>query len=117
MSLTLLLADLPRLLEDIVGSVLEGADVVLIRGRTDGDLAKAARAAGADVVVVSRPDPADLACVDPAMARLAGLTVLAMAPEAQTACLHRCQCQTVRVGEVSATGVLTALRAADAVPV
>jgi hypothetical protein len=82
MVMTVLLADLPRLLDEIVSGALEDDEGTrLVRdARIAGDLAAAALGVDADVVVVTREDPADLASIDQHMAGLAGRSLLALTP-------------------------------------
>ncbi len=110
MPLTLLLADLPQLLEDLLREELGATDGVALIGdrQTDGDLTRAAREAGANIIVVTRDDPANLAEVDPLMARVAGLSVLAMTPAGDAAWLHRCWYEAIPLREFSAASMLAA---------
>src|SRR5262245_24288238 len=85
-----LLADLPRMLEDMVSSVLEPQpDIRVVRGEAhERDLIAAAAASGAHVVVVTRRDPANLAEVDPHLARAASVSIIALAADGAWACLY-----------------------------
>jgi UDP-N-acetylmuramyl pentapeptide synthase len=116
MPITVLLADLPHLLEDVVGNVFEGvADIRLVRNPDSGqDIAAAALEAGADAVVVAREDPESTADIDRRMVGLASLTVLALTPTGDRAWVHRFRCDATPLGELSAISVLAAVRAAVA---
>jgi hypothetical protein len=105
MPMTVLLADLPRLLDDVVSDVLEDAEGIrLLRNpRTDGDVAAAAADVDADVVVVAREDPADLASIDRHIADLAGRSILALAPGGHSAWLYYCQCDASKFRELYST--------------
>jgi hypothetical protein len=113
MAMTVLLADLPRLLDDIVSGALEDAEGIrLMRNpRTEGDLAAAALSVDADVVVVSRQDPADLASIDQHMAGLAGRSLLALTPGGDGAWLYYCRCEATQLREPSACSLQDAVRA------
>ncbi|MBO1076188.1 hypothetical protein [Roseomonas marmotae] len=91
MARTVLIADLPQTLEDLIAGILSRrAEVTVVRGATGTDgLLSAARKAGAGVVVVARTDPADPFGVDPAYGTAAGIAVLSLSPNASWACLHR----------------------------
>lgn len=111
---TVLLADLPPMLEDIVFHLLrDRADLRIIRG----SVARAgilAAAAGAQRVIVMRRDPADFAALDEGLGRAAGLTVLALNPDAAWGCLHTLQPHATRIEDISAAQLLAAM--AIAVP-
>jgi hypothetical protein len=96
------------MLEEVVSSVLEqNPELRVIRGmRTDGDLIAAAMAAGAQVVIVTRRDPNALASVDP---RLANVSMLALAPDGTSACLHAVEPTLHCLEEVSAEQILAAI--------
>jgi hypothetical protein len=111
---TVLLADLPRMLEDMVSSVLKAhPDIRVVRGQArDRDLISAAAASGAHVVVVTRRDPANLDAVDPRLAQAASLSIVALAPDGASACLHALRSESSRLEDVSAEQILGALLAA-----
>jgi hypothetical protein len=111
---TVLLADLPRMLEDMVSSVLKAQpDIRVVRGEArDRDLISAAAASGAHVVVVTRRDPANLEAVDPRLAQAANLSIVALAPDGASACLHALRSESARLEDVSAQQILCALSAA-----
>jgi hypothetical protein len=108
---TVLLAGLPRMLEDMISSVLKPhSDIRVISGAVqDNDLVAAASAAGAQVVVVTRRDPANLADVDPRLARAAMVSIIAIAPDAASACLHALRSDSAHIDDVSAEEILRAL--------
>jgi hypothetical protein len=111
---TVLLADLPRMLEDMRASVLQPhPDIRIVRGAApDRDLVAAAAAAGALAVVVTRRDPADLADIDPRLAQAAGISIVAVAPDGASACVHVLRAEVARLEDVSAAEILRALAAA-----
>ena len=111
---TVLLADLPRMLEDMVSSVLEPhPDVRVVRGAAhDRDLIRAAAACGARVVVVTRRDPADLEEVDPHLAQAAAVSIVASAADGAWACLYRLRPDVTRLEDLSTAKVLAALATA-----
>jgi DNA-binding NarL/FixJ family response regulator len=110
---TVLLADLPPMLEDTVRSVLQSRpDLEVIRASTrDQDLIDAAAAAGAHVVVVTRRDPADLWAVDPRLAQAAAVSVIALSPNGAWACLHKLHPAATRLEDLSTAQILAALAA------
>jgi hypothetical protein len=110
---TVLLADLPRMLEDMVCSVLQSnPDIRVVRGAAHGrDLIAAAAAAAAQVVVVTRRDPANLADVDPDLAQAGKVSIIALAPDGAWAFLYRLQTEATRLEDVSTDKVLAALAA------
>jgi hypothetical protein len=110
---TVLLVDLPRMLEEMICSVLKPhSDIRVICGAAaNGGLVAAAAAAGAQVVVVTRRDPANLAEVDPHLTQAAAVSVLALAPDGAAACLHALRADSARLEDVSAAEILRALAA------
>jgi hypothetical protein len=110
-STTVLLAGLPRMLEDMLSSLLEPhPDIHVVRGEArDRDLISAAAAAGAQVVVVTRRDPANLAEVDPYLALAATVSIVALEPDGASACVHALRSETARLEDVSAEQILHAL--------
>ena len=113
---TVLLADLPPMLEDVVSSVLKGrSDIDVIRGTPHGcKLINAAIAAGAPVVVVARRNPADLASIDPYLANAANVSVVALTLDGTSACLHAFKPVGQLFEDVSAKQILTAIAGAAA---
>jgi hypothetical protein len=111
---TVLLADLPPMFEDMVSSLLEGhPELHVIRGASpDGDLVAAARAANAEVVIVTRRDPHDLASVDPRLANAATVLVFALAPDGASAGLHALRATLRCLEDVSAEQILAEIGAA-----
>jgi hypothetical protein len=104
----IMLADMPRRLRDIMLAVLDNRpDVTLVAG--EGGLIAALTAAQADAVVVESSDPAALAAIDPALARIANLTVLAIGQDGRSACIHRIRAETQVVTDVSPQGIVAAL--------
>ena len=111
---TVLLADLPTMLEDMVTSVLEEQpDIKVIRGPAGGaGPIEAAVAAGAPVVIVARCDPADLAAIDPHLANATSASVIALSPDGSSACLHSFNVVRECFDDVSAQHILRAIAAA-----
>ena len=67
---TVLLTDLPPMLDDLLVDLLGSRpDLKVVRAAAAGDLAAAAFAAKAEVVVVAHRDPADLDAIDAKLAR------------------------------------------------
>ena len=108
---TVLLADLPPMLEDLMVSLLENhPELRVIRGAAaDGNLVAAAVAANAQVIVVTRRDPTDLGAVDPRLAQAADVSIIALAPDGASACLHALHCEAALLEDVSADEILGAL--------
>ena len=98
----------------MVSSVLKAhPDIRVVRGEArDRDLISAAAASGAHVVVVTRRDPANLDAVDPRLAQAASLSIVALAPDGTSACLHALRSESARLEDVSAEQILGALSAA-----
>jgi hypothetical protein len=113
---TVLLADLPRMLEDMIASVLQPhPDIRIVRGAApDRDLIAGATAAGAHAVVVTRRDPADLSDIDPRLARAAHISIVAVAPDGASACVHTLRAEVARLDDVSAAEILRALAVSPA---
>src|SRR5262245_47159596 len=101
MAMTVLLADLPRLLEDIVSGALQDDERLRLvhNSRTGGDLAAAALAVDADVLVVARENPGEPASIDQHMAGLAGRFLLALSPAGDAAWLCRCRYEATQLPE------------------
>jgi hypothetical protein len=110
-SLTILMADLPKLLEDVLGHLLVARpEVALISGSVQGSgVADAALAVGADVVVVTSRDPTDLAALDGQLARLASLSVLALNADGAWACVHSLHPSMTRIDDISGAQLVSAL--------
>jgi hypothetical protein len=108
---TVLLADLPQTLEDLVAGILSDEPALALRRGTIGTqgLVATAMQAGAGVVVVARDEPDDLAGLDPAFATAASIVVLALAPQADRACLHRLDPGARRLADVSAADLRAAI--------
>jgi hypothetical protein len=113
-STTVLLAGLPRMLEDMVSSLLEPhPDIHVVRGEArDRDLISAAAAAGARVVVVTRRDPANLTEVDPHLALAATVSIIALSADGAWACLYTLKPDVTRLEDLSTAKVLAALASA-----
>jgi hypothetical protein len=112
--ITVLLADLPPLIEDMMSSILkERPDLRVIRGTTNNcKLIDAAVAAGASVVVVARRNPVDRESIDPHLANAGNVSVVALALDGTSACLHAFKPTGQRLDDVSAEQILTAIAGA-----
>jgi hypothetical protein len=112
--ITVLLADLPPMLEDMMSSVLkERPDLRVIRGTTkNSKLVDAAVSAGASVVVVARSNPADLESIDPYLANAANVSMVALAFDGASACLYALKSTGQRFEDVSAEQLLTVIAGA-----
>jgi len=104
------------MLEDLIVSLLVNRhDLKVVRGSAaDGDLVAAATAAHAQVVVVTRRDPGDLGDVDPRLARAADISIVALAPDGASACLHALRAEAAQLDDVSADEIFSALVASRA---
>jgi hypothetical protein len=116
-STTVLLAGLPRMLEDMVSSLLEPhPDIHVVRGEArDRDLISAAAAAGAQVIVVTRRDPTNLTEIDPHLALAATVSIVALSADGAWACLYTLKPDVTRLEDLSTAKVLAAL--ASAMPI
>jgi hypothetical protein len=110
---TVLLADLPRMLEDMIASVLQPhSDIQIVRGSAhDRDLIAAVIAADAHAVVVTRRDPASLDDIDPRLGQVSRISIVALAPDGTSACVHALRAEATRLEDVSAREILRALAA------
>jgi hypothetical protein len=108
---TVLLADLPRMLEDMIASVLQPhSDIRIVRGSAhDRDLIAAVTVADAQAVVVTRRDPASLDDVDPRLGQASRISIIALAPDGTSACVHTLRAEASRLEDVSAREILRAL--------
>ena len=108
---TVLLADLPPMLEDIVSHLLQSRpDLRVVRGSAKpGGLVAAAAGADAQLVIVSCADPADLRTVDHEVAGAASLTVFALNEEGSLGCLHALRCATTRFDDLAGSQLMAAL--------
>lgn len=111
MPATVLLADLPRMLEDMVASVLQSdPNIYVVSGAAnDRGPVAAATDAGAQVVFVTRRDPADLASVDAQIAQAAAVSIFALSPDGAWACLYTLKPYVTRLDDLSSAKVLAAL--------
>jgi hypothetical protein len=108
---TVLLADLPPMLEDIVSHLLQSrSDLRIVRGSAKGrGLAATAAAASARLVVVACSDPADLRTVDQDLAQAAALCVFALNEDGSLGCLHALRHATTRFDDLSGSQLMAAL--------
>jgi DNA-binding NarL/FixJ family response regulator len=105
---TVLLADMPPMLRDVLANSLGSRpDFNVVHGDVADRLAAAASAAKADVAIVASRDPADLAAIDAGLA--ANLSILAISLDGTSAYLHKISCETLRLGDLSPDGILAAL--------
>jgi hypothetical protein len=114
---TVLLADLPRMLEDMIASVLQPhPDIRIVRGSAhDRDLIAAITATDAHAVVVTRRDPASLDDIDPRLAQASRISIVALAPDGTSACVHALRAEATRLEDVSAREILRALAATHSI--
>jgi hypothetical protein len=112
---TVLLIGLPPLLEDMVSSVL--ADHFNIQkdrdARNGARIIEAAIEAGAPVVVVASRNPSDLSSIDPYLAKAATVSVVALALDGTSACVHAFNPGGLPMEDVSAEQIVTAIAAAS----
>jgi hypothetical protein len=112
---TVLLFDLPKMLEDIIFAVLKDRrefHVLCCAADATGPTAAAMRV-GASVVILSHPTPEDLAALDPDLMRATTIALLALNPNGSSVCLHALLPRMSRIDDVSAAR-LTAVVAAAA---
>ncbi len=111
---TVLLAGLPPLLEEMVRNVLAGHFTLCTDRETSGDrnLIHAAVDAGAPVVVVARRNPSDLATIDPYLAKAANVSVVAVALDGTSACLHAFRPIGHSIEDVSADQIFSTIASA-----
>jgi hypothetical protein len=106
----IMVADMPRMLRDFVANVLSHQpDVSVVGSPTEGSLIAALAAVQVDAVVVASSDPAALQAADPALARIASLSVLALSLDGRSACIHRIRSETQVLEEVTPQGIVAAL--------
>jgi hypothetical protein len=112
---TVILADLSPMLENVVSNVLKPHfDLRVIRRTSSGcALLNEAVEVGAPIVVVAQDDPSDLAAVSPCLANAARVSVVAIAPDGVSACLHTFKPVGRDLADVSAEQIVAAI--ADAV--
>jgi hypothetical protein len=109
---TILLSDLPQMLEDIVFHLLrDRTDLRILRGSAPDGLQ--APAAGAQLVIVARPDPESFAGLDAGLGQAAALALLALNADGSWGCLHILQPKAARFDDISAAPLTTALSAAE----
>jgi hypothetical protein len=111
---TVLLADLPPLLEDMMSSLLEGHFTINMARGIDRDfnLINAAAEAGAPVVVVARRNPSDLTSIDSYLANAVNVSVVAVALDGTSACLHAFNAAGCELADVSAEQLFMAIAGA-----
>ena len=107
---TVLLNDLPPMLEAMISSILQPLpDIRVVRGSAhERGLISAAAEAGAQVVVVVRRDPMNLAEVDQRLAQAATLSIFALAPDGAWACSHKLRPEATLLEDFSIVAALTA---------
>ena len=112
---TVLLADLPPKLGYLVSNVLKRHfDLRVSRGAKSGcSLLKEAVEAGSPVVVVVQDNPSDLSSIDPCLANAAQVSVVAIALDLGSACLHAFKPSSQPFKDVSAEQIVKAI--ADAI--
>ena len=112
---TVLLADLPPMLGDLVSNVLKRHfDLRVSRSAKGGcSLLNEAVETGSPVVVVVQDNPFDLNSIDPCLANAAQVSVVAIALDGASACLHAFKPSSQKFEDVSAEQIVTAI--ADAI--
>jgi hypothetical protein len=98
----------------MVRSVLAGHFAVRMdhEAGTGCKLINAAVDAGAPVVVVARRNPADLSSIDPYLANAANVSVVAVALDGTSACLHAFKPARQNIEDVSADQIFTTIASA-----
>jgi hypothetical protein len=111
---TIFLANMPRMLEDIVQTVLKRSPGFRVarQGGTTGDLLGAAAASGASAIMLAVPDPRAPFTNDPRLALLDNLVVLALSESGAEAWLYRLSCDGQPLPETSSDALLDALSTA-----
>jgi len=105
---TVLLTDVPQMLRNVLTDLLGSRpDFKVVRGSLADGLAAAALRAKADIAIVESRDAADPAAIDAGL--VANLAILAISRDGSSAYLHKIQCETSRVEDVSPNGILNAL--------
>jgi len=114
--ITVLLADLPPMLEDMVSTVFrDRSDIEVIHGAEYGPkLIDVAVGAGAPFVVMSRHDPSNLASIDPYLANAAKVSIVALALDGASAFFHTFTPSKEDLEEVSAERILAKIESAAA---
>jgi hypothetical protein len=110
-STTVLIADLPPMLEDMVSSLLrKRSDLRVVRApKGASSLVDAAVSAGARLVVTACRDPLDLRAVDSSLADAASLSILALSRDGGSAGVHELRPILRRLDDVSADQILAIL--------
>jgi len=103
------------MLEDLVSSVLKHHfDLRVSRGAKGGcRLLNEAVEAGSSVVVVAQDNPTDLSSIDPCLTNATQVSVVAIALDGASACLHAFKPIAQKLEDVSADQIVTAI--ADAI--
>jgi hypothetical protein len=109
-----LIGDLPNMLSDVVEHLLEGQSEFALVGRPvgSGDLLPVACSTRPDVVIIELADP-ELPPIGEALLRqVPAVGVLGVIPNDGRAFLYQLRPRRVALGELSAEGLLQAVRAA-----
>jgi len=110
---TIMLANLPQQLRDILAGLLSGQpDMMVVEPQAADGLIAALATAEADAVVVASSDSAALDAIDPALARIANLSILALSLDGRSACIHRIRSETQVLTDVTPQGIVDALAGA-----
>ncbi len=114
LSATIVLFDLPKMLEDILFGVLhDHPEFRVLRSQpSDASPLAAALREGASLVIVANPKPDDLPALDPELAHMAGIALLALRPDGASACLHSLRPTMSQIDDVSGAQLIAALSAA-----
>jgi hypothetical protein len=99
------------MLENVLSNVLKRHfDLQLIRRTSTGcALLNEAAEIGAPVVVVAQDDPSDLASINPCLANAGRVSVMAIAPDGASACLHTFKPVGRDLRDVSAAQIVAAI--------
>jgi DNA-binding NarL/FixJ family response regulator len=105
----ILLAGLPRLLQEIVTDALKGEEEVEVVGVVDlaEDLARTARSTEATVVILGDDDPSVVVSL---LERQPRLGVLAVGADARESWLYALRPERVRLGDLSPRSLVSAVR-------
>lgn len=110
----ILFAGIPQMLEEIVERAARAApDVEIVGTALPADLASAVARTRADVAILALPDGAALAAYDDMLYTHPRTRLLAVTDDGRGALLHRLRPQTVTLGELSAEGLLNAVRSPE----
>lgn len=115
----ILLAELPRMLRDIIESVIAGQSDMSIVGSVDARdrVTTALDRTPADVVIVGMRDAETTATLTPVLLAQPRLKLLAISGDERSSYLYELRPHTVPLGDVSPQGLVDAIRSAVATEV